>query len=1033
MINLKIMNCFRFKKHLITIASFIFLILFASPFPVAAVQPASFYDAPVFATGNKPLYDLADGDFNGDGRDDILSSDDYNVYVFFGDGLGNFSQPPKILYRLDTQAMMLPAAGDFNGDGRSDVVVPVSYNNNGVSRGVTVFLGNRDGTFSSPVHSDSSDVPTAMLPVDFDGDGKLDIIGSIVSYGDPNKIFLLRGNGNGSFTLAAQFNTGYQPIGVTAADFDGDRLPDLTYRNSDDLMLVKNAGNGTFAQPVSIGHISYGYTSIASADLDKDGKQDIVAVQNTYFDPAVKILLGNGNLTFRDGGNFTFPSRENVFIDQIGDVDRDGNLDLVFTSQNRVVVYNGAGNGSFANPNEYVAGGRDSLLRDFDSDGWLDIASVESAEFAVGGSGGFAVLRNLRDGTFLSAPALPTGDDTKDVAAGDFNADGFEDLVVVKRGAGGGPGDIILIVQQPNAQTTKKSLGAGGINSLSQYGLDPYAVVTGDFNQDGKTDFIVVGRGGYGEPQNALVALNDGAGNFNQPTFFQINSNDIYTVKTADFNGDGKLDLLTTGVFQGAAISFGTGGGSFAAPVNYQNGTPSGATAVGDFNNDAKPDFAVVSYSGGKATILLNNGVGSFTVAGNFAVSGLLNAVAASDLNGDNNLDLVVATSVGVSVLTGNGNGTLNGEARYQILPYSAAGLAIADFNGDKKPDVALLAGTNTVSVLLNDGFGRLGNETLWASGATLQTIIAEDLNNDKKIDIVTGFTSFSTGYINILFNISKEKTVTSHTRFDYDGDGRADVSVYRPTSGVWYLLNSQTGFSGVQFGISTDKIVPADYDGDGRTDIAVYRDGIWYLQRSNAGFTAVNFGLSTDIPMPADFDGDGKAELAVYRPSNGYWYTLNLANNQFGSVQFGAAEDKPVAADYDGDGKSDYAVYRPSSGVWYMLQSAKGFGAVQFGISTDRPVVGDYDGDGKADQAVYRVYSGDWFINKSAQGFASINFGLSTDIPAAADFDGDGRTDVAVFRPENGVWYQLKSTEGFGAPQFGLSNDKPTPNAFVR
>ena len=266
-------------------------------------------------------------------------------------------------------------------------------------------------------------------------------------------------------------------------------------------------------------------------------------------------------------------------------------------------------------------------------------------------------------------------------------------------------------------------------------------------------------------------------------------------------------------------------------------------------------------------------------------------------------------------------------------------------------------------------------------------------------------------------------------TQFDFDGDGKSDISVFRPTDRVWYLNQSTAGFSATQFGLSTDKITPADFDGDGKTDIAVYRGGIWYLLRSTEGFTAFQFGITEDIPQPADFDGDGRAELAVYRPSNGTWYVFNLVNNNFTGVQFGILTDKPVVGDYDGDNRADYAVFRPAEGIWYLLRSTQGFTAMQFGIASDRPVVGDYDGDGRSDIAVYRPADGIWYLLKSSQGFTAFQWGISTDVPTPADFDGDGRTDAAVYR--DGTWYLLQSTNGFSAVQFGLATDTPVPSAY--
>ena len=272
-------------------------------------------------------------------------------------------------------------------------------------------------------------------------------------------------------------------------------------------------------------------------------------------------------------------------------------------------------------------------------------------------------------------------------------------------------------------------------------------------------------------------------------------------------------------------------------------------------------------------------------------------------------------------------------------------------------------------------------------------------------------------------------------TRFDYDGDGRADISLFRPSDRVWYIQNSGNGVSFTQFGLATDRIAPADYDGDGKTDIAVFRPetGVWFIAKSTGGFQFVQFGTAEDLPQPGDFNGDGKAEVAVFRPSTGVWFILNTDTFVSTATQYGASEDKPVAADYDGDGKTEIAVYRPSLGVWFLLNQTTGqTNATRFGIATDKPVQADYDGDGKVDIAVYRPNEGNWYILPSTGGFTVTKFGLATDVLTPADYDGDGKTDFAIYRPSEGNWYLLQSTQGFSITRFGLGTDRPTPNAFV-
>ena len=269
---------------------------------------------------------------------------------------------------------------------------------------------------------------------------------------------------------------------------------------------------------------------------------------------------------------------------------------------------------------------------------------------------------------------------------------------------------------------------------------------------------------------------------------------------------------------------------------------------------------------------------------------------------------------------------------------------------------------------------------------------------------------------------------------FDFDGDGKTDVSIFRPNVGEWwYLRSSDLDNRALQFGSSSDIPTPADFTGDGKTDISFFRNGEWFVLRSeDDSFFSFPWGQDGDIPAPGDFDGDGKADPTVFRPNDSTWFILKSTDNNVDIIPFGIAEDKPVIADYDGDGKDDIAIYRPSVSQWWINQSTEGVTALQFGSNGDRTVQGDYTGDGKADVAFFRPSLGEWFIIRSEDNsFFSFPFGATGDIAAPGDYDGDGVFDATVFRPSSTTWFVNGTQSGVQIVGFGLDGDIPVPSVF--
>jgi glucose/arabinose dehydrogenase len=278
------------------------------------------------------------------------------------------------------------------------------------------------------------------------------------------------------------------------------------------------------------------------------------------------------------------------------------------------------------------------------------------------------------------------------------------------------------------------------------------------------------------------------------------------------------------------------------------------------------------------------------------------------------------------------------------------------------------------------------------------------------------------------------DKVLGRRTSADFDGDDATNVSIFRPSNGVWYIYNQNNGTASIlAFGAPGDIPVPEDYDGDNKADHAVFRpsNGTWYFRNSTNGtMSGAQFGMAGDVPVTGDFNGDLKADLTVFRASESSWYTYSPATGQTSITSFGVGGDIPVAADYDGDGTTDIAVFRPSDGRWYFDQGPGNVGVYQFGTDGDIPAPADYDADGKADIAVFRPSTGVWYILRSAtQDFYIMHFGMNGDVPAAGDYDGDGKDDIAVYRNSTGEWYFLRSSDGgFTGMAFGLPGDVPVP-----
>jgi len=677
------------------------------------------------------------------------------------------------------------AAGDFNGDGRPDLAVT---NQNGLS----VLLNDGNGGFQPRVNYTlvTGTNPQSVIAGDFNGDGKMDL--AVANQG-AGTVSIYIGNGSGGFADPISYTAGTNPRRVISVDLNGDGKQDLVVVNSgppSGVSVLIGNGNGTFqtAKFFAAGSVSL---SVAVGDFNGDGKPDL-AVANEGSDN-ISVLLGNGDGTFKTAVNYNLDlpglsvSPTAVVT---GDFNGDGKLDLAVATPNHqdVAVLLGKGDGTFHtavhygldDPN-FVNGNNVLATADLNGDGHPDLVLANLSSDHV------TVLLGPGDGTFPSSKSYAAGPEPIGVAIADFNGDGKPDIAAADNTVDG-----VVAVLFGNGDGTLQAA------PLSRAGSIPGSFAVGDFNGDGIMDIVTASplssvAGGIG---SGVLILGNGDGTFQAPKIWTTSG--VSSVALGDVNGDGKLDLVETNATPGngnVAVLLGKGDGTFQTAVTYSAGTTPQAVAITDLNGDGKLDLVVANHSSSNVSVLLGNGNGTFQTAVNYNTpnTGTADVLAIADFDGDGKPDVAVGISginaTIVAILLGNGNGTLQAEIPYAAGFASSATLSIVstDFNADGKFDLAVTDGA-TLAVLLGNGNGS------FQVPVTAPLVVPGNAINGK---VVAG---------------------------DFNGDGKPDLAV-TTRDGAWVLPGNGDGAFQAAVALAPfigGAVAVGDFNGDGRPDLVM-------------------------------------------------------------------------------------------------------------------------------------------------------------------------------------------------------------------
>ena len=696
--------------------------------PAQTTQAPQFMVAPEYPVGLNP-WAIAVGDFNGDGKTDLATSNSngFTVSILLGNGDGTFQ--PKVDYPIGQFARSLVVA-DFNGDQKADLAVS-SFSDNIVS----ILIGKGDGTFMSRVDYPTGVGSDSLAVGDFNHDGKPDLASANRTAGT---VSILLNAGDGTFQPKVDYAVGGEPSSVVVGDFNGDAKPDLAVAGStsNNVSILLGQGDGSFQAAVNYPTENFPY-SIAVGDFNGDGKQDL-AVSTSF---GVDVLLGNGNGVFQTPATNVDP--ESVGAVTVGDFDGDGRQDLAAIGPNdQLIILLGRGDSTFSPGKGFGTGNGPSgvVVGDFNGDGKPDLATANLGASSV------SILQGNGDGTFVGRLVfkIQVGVGTGPVAAGDLNGDGKFDLVEPFFSCVSHcPGDAAAVLLGDGDGTFQPA-----VNYFLGGGSNPVAVALGDFNHDGFLDMVVANTF-----SNVVgVLLGNGNGTFQTAVTYMV-SGGPHALDVADFNGDGNSDLaVATSDDNAVSILLGNGNGTFQPAIIHAFSANPEAVKAGDFDGDGKVDLAVATActninqcTDGSVMLLPGKGDGTFGTPAVYLQGPTPGSLAVGDINKDGKLDLIATIPCAdfmcskgtINVLLGKGDGTFQAPLS-QVVASSVMSPVLADINRDGTLDLMILAGISFAGLLTGNGDGTFQAPQYYSVGANSGSVAVADFNGDGKPDAVT-------------------------------------------------------------------------------------------------------------------------------------------------------------------------------------------------------------------------------------------------------------------------------------------------------